>query len=374
MIPAMRLGDDDTCLNWTPLYHDMGLVNNFLLCLVKGVPLVLLSPVEFVKKPATWLRGLFASGATVTWSPNFGFALAAQRVRDSELAGVRLDHVKALWNAAERIHYETICAFQQRFAPYGLEPDAVRTNFGCAENVGGATFSDPAGPFVAELVDERTLHERHVARRVDGDARPGAVWVVSAGRPAPGLSLKILSRTGRELPDGRVGEVALATPSRMAGYLGDAEATRRALYRDLLRTGDLAYKRGDEMFWVGRVRERINAYGKKLDPSDFERVLLRCEDLRAGCFAVFGVDDGRRGTQRLVLVSEVRQPLAHPASEVAARVREQVTLHLGVTLDDLLLVPPGTLTKTSSGKRRHRHFHRQYLAGSLQPLALPVSA
>ncbi len=370
---AMRLAADDVCLNWTPLYHDMGLVNNFLLCLAKGLPLVLLSPVAFVKKPALWLQALSGSGATITWSPNFGFALAAQRVRDGELEGVRLDRVRQLWNAAERVHYETIVEFQRRFEPYGLRADAVRTNFGCAENVGGATFSDPDGPFVAELVEEAALHQRHLAKPVKGDAAEGAVWVVSAGRPAPGVGLEIVNRAGQPIPDGHVGEVALRTPSRMVGYLGDAAATRRALLRDLLRTGDLAYRRGGEMFWVGRVRERINAYGKKLDPSDFERVLLRIADLRAGCFAVFGVDDRKRGTQRLVLISEVREPLPRPPSAVAADVREQVTLHLGVALDDLLLVPPGTLTKTSSGKRRHRHFRRLYAEGALQPLALPVA-
>lgn len=370
MVPAMQLEEQDMCLNWTPLYHDMGLVNNFLLCLTKGVPLVLLSPAEFVKRPAVWIQSLSRSGATVSWSPNFGFALAAQRALDAELEDVRLDHVKAIWNAAERIHYETILDFQARFAPYGLRSDAVRTNFGCAENVGGATFSDPAGPFVAELVEERTLYESRVARPIDEREARGAVWIVSAGRPSPGIRLEILSRTGKPLPDGHVGEVALETPSRMVGYLGDAKATSRALYREFLRTGDLAYKRGQEMFWVGRVRERITAYGKKLDPSDFERVLLHVEDLRAGCFAVFGVDDRGRGTQRIVLVSELRQPMTRPAAEVDAKIREQVSLHLGVRLDDLLLVPTGTLTKTSSGKRRHRHFRRQYLEGALQPLAI----
>jgi acyl-CoA synthetase (AMP-forming)/AMP-acid ligase II len=372
MEKAMDLGGSDLCLNWTPLYHDMGLVNNFLLCLTKGVPLALFSPLEFVKKPALWLTSLAATGATVTWSPNFGFALCAGRVRDEELVGVRLDHVKAFWNAAERIHYETMMAFERRFAPFGVRKDALKTNFGCAENVGGATFSDPRGRFLAELVDERALHEERVARVTNGAAGPGRTWIVSAGVPCPGVDLRILSPRGRPLPDGHVGEVALRTPSRMVGYLKDRRATRRALMGPWLRTGDLAYQRGREMFWVGRLRERINFCGKKLDPSDFERVLLPIEDLRAGCFAVFGVDDGARGTQRLVVVSEVRQPLRRPAFDVAADVRQRINVQLGVAADEIVLVPSGTLTKTSSGKRRHRHFRGLYRSGELDRLALSL--
>jgi acyl-CoA synthetase (AMP-forming)/AMP-acid ligase II len=143
MATAMDVSSDDVYLNWTPLYHDMGLMNNFMLCLTRGIPLVMMSPFDFVKRPVSWMRGVFDTGATITWSPNFGFALAAQRVRDAEMEGISLDHVRGFWNAAERIHYETIVAFKERFTPFGLRADAVKTNFGCAENVGGATFTPP---------------------------------------------------------------------------------------------------------------------------------------------------------------------------------------------------------------------------------------
>ena len=167
MAKAMKLRDDDLCLNWTPLYHDMGLVNNFFLCLATGVPLVMLSPLDFVKKPARWLRALSDTGATVTWSPNFGFAITAQRVRADELKGIRLDKVRAFWNAAERIHFETMLAFHRQFEPYGVRFAALKTNFGCAENVGGATFSDPEGTFLVEQVDADLLYEAGVAERIE---------------------------------------------------------------------------------------------------------------------------------------------------------------------------------------------------------------
>lgn len=370
MAHAMRLSSNDICLNWTPLYHDMGLVNNFLLCLTSGVPLVMLGPTDFVKRPALWLRALHSTGATITWSPNFGFALASQRVKDHEIEGVRLDHVKAFWNAAERVHLETMRTFRDRFASHGLAPDALKTNFGCAENVGGATFSDPDGPFVWEQVDLQHLQEKRVARVVTGSGTTGCVDVVGVGRPNPGLSVKILSPRGRELPDGHVGELALHTPSRMIGYLQDQRQTRRALRGDLLLTGDLAYRRNDEVFWVGRTRERLTVRGKKFDPSDFEGVLWSVAGLRPGSFAAFGVDDQRRGTQRVVVISEVREPVERPHDEICSQIRDQVLVQLGITIDETVLVSKGTLTKTSSGKRRHRHFRRLYLSGELQPRVL----
>jgi acyl-CoA synthetase (AMP-forming)/AMP-acid ligase II len=370
MTAAMDLGPADRCFNWTPLYHDMGLVNNFLVCLAQGVPLAMLNPHDFVRNPALWLQGLHRTGATVTWSPNFGFALAAQRIADADLAGVRLDGVRAFWNAAERIHLETMERFHARFAPFGVREEALRTNFGCAENVGGATFSAPGARLVAERVDREALFARAAARPVgEGSDRP-AVTVVGVGRPAPGLEVHILSRSGRRRGEGRVGEIALKTPSRMTGYLGQARETKRALAGGYLRTGDLGYRRGDELFWVGRVRERITVRGRKLDPSDFEDILLAVDGLRRGCFAAFGVDDPRRGTQRVVLVVEAQEPAGRSSRGLAEEIRERVVAELGVAVDDLLVVRPGVLTKTSSGKRRHRAVKARYLAGRLTEVRL----
>jgi acyl-CoA synthetase (AMP-forming)/AMP-acid ligase II len=366
MARAMALATEDVCFNWTPLYHDMGLVNNFLLCLTAGLPLAMMAPQDFVRQPSSWLRGLERAGATLTWSPNFGFALAAQRAEESELSGVRLDRVRAFWNAAERIHLKTMEDFYARFAPYGVSWEALKTNFGCAENVGGATFSDPGGPLVFEKLDPVRLQRGAAVPALDGAGVP----VVSAGRPNPGLRVRILSPRGRPLPDGRVGEIALQTPSRMVGYLDDAASTRRAVRGRHLVPGDLGYLRKGELFWVGRSSERISVHGRKLDPSDFEAVLHAVRDVRPGCFAAFGVDDARRGTQRVVIVTEVKQPLRRPPEAIQGEIRRQAYGLLGIDLREVLLAAPGTLAKTSSGKRRHRHFRQLYERGELTSFLL----
>jgi acyl-CoA synthetase (AMP-forming)/AMP-acid ligase II len=363
MVEAMQIQHDDMFLNWTPLYHDMGLVNNYLTCLLSDIPLVIMSPHRFVKSPASWLVALSETGATVTWSPNFGFALAAQRVSDAELAGVDLSGVRGFWNAAERIHLDTMERFYERFAPYGLRQEAMKTNFGCAENIGGATFTEVGEPFRFEYVDGSMLHQRRLAKVVPAGTE-GAEAVVGAGKAHPGIKISILNRNGAALEDGVVGEIALDSASRMDGYVSDAAATRRALRHGLLRTGDLGYLREGELFWVGRVRERITVRGRKFDPSDFENLLFPIADLRKGCFAAFGVDDESTGTQKVIVVSELATRPDRSLAEIANEIRLAAMEAYGLAVE-AVLVPSGALTKTSSGERRHRHFKRLYLRGEL---------
>jgi acyl-CoA synthetase (AMP-forming)/AMP-acid ligase II len=361
MATAMDVGPADLFVNWTPLYHDMGLMNNFLMCLTRSIPLVMLSPFDIVKDPSIWMQAISDTKATTSWSPNFGFAIAAQRFDERRLENVRLDHVRGFWNAAEKIHLDTMEKFAERFAPYGLDRAALKTNFGCAENVGGATFTRRGETFRAERVDARAFHAEQIAQPAAGD--DPSLTFVGCGTPHDGIKLHILDEESNALPDGSVGELALDTTSRMLGYLGDDEATKDAIQGPLLKTGDMGYVRDGEFYWTGRLRERITVRGRKLDPSDFEAVMLAVPDLRQGAFVAFGVDDPATGTERVVVVAELRE--GDPAA-IASAIRHATFERLGVAVDEVLLVQSGTLAKTSSGKRRHRHFKEAYLRGDLE--------
>ena len=366
MAAGMGLREDDVYLNWTPLYHDMGLVNNFLLCQTRGIPLALLSPLDVVRRPASWLRALHETGATTTWSPNFGFALATERATDAELRDVRLDGVRGFWNAAERVHRATLERFLERFGPLGVRRDALRTNFGCVETVGGTTFTAAGEPYRAELVDLARLRDEGVATEPI-DESP-TQWVVGCGLPYPGLELGVFGEQGRRLPDGCVGEIGFRGRGRFAAYLDEPEATAATLRDGWVFPGDEGYLRGGELYWTGRRAERINLQGRKHDPSELEPVLLAIDGLRAGCFVAFGVEDESRGTEGLVVVSEVEPERESDASRLSREVRTALASELGLTVEHLLLVRKGTLTKTSSGKRRHRHFRELYRRGDLVPL------
>ena len=360
MARGMKLASDDVYLNWTPLYHDMGLVNNFLTCLVHGIPLALLSALDVVRRPALWMRALDDLGATQTWSPNFGYALAAQRCSDEELEGLDLSRVRGCWNAAERVHLETFKRFHARFERQGARWTACKTDFGCVESIGGATFSSAAGPLVAEELDLDCLQEESNARIAD-DATRRAQWFVSCGRAYPGLELGIFDEHGQRLPDGRVGELGLRGEARFECYLDDPEQTARTKRDGFVFPGDEGYLRDGEFFWTGRSSERINLQGKKLDPSELEQALLGVRGLRRGCFAAFGVEDVERGTELLVVLVEVEVEAQSRLAEIAGEIRRKLAIEVGVVVEDLRLLPKGTLTKTSSGKRRQRHFRELYL-------------
>jgi acyl-CoA synthetase (AMP-forming)/AMP-acid ligase II len=375
MARGMGLREDDVLLNWTPLYHDMGLVNNFLLCLVRGLPLALLSPLEVVRRPALWLQALAATGATTTWSPNFGYALAAERVREDELAALRLERVRGFWNAAERVHADTLRRFHARFERCGLRWESLRTNFGCVETIGGATFSAPGQPVAIECVERRALRERGEARVLDAEQQarlPSSELeqVVGCGRAHPGLELGIFDEHGRALPDGRVGAIGIAGDARFSGYLGEPEASAGVLRAGRVLPGDLGYLRSGELYWVGRVREGIKLQGRMLDPSELEAPLLAVAGLRKGCFAAFGLEHAQRGTEVLVVLAELeaQEPPAESAdcARICAAARRAVALELGLAIEHMALVRRGTLTKTSSGKRRHLHFRELYRAGALE--------
>jgi len=365
MAAGMRLGGDDVYANWTPLYHDMGLVNNYLLCLIRGIPLALIDPLDFIRKPEIWLRVIHRVGATQTWAPNFGYAIAAQRVRDADIEGVRLDRVRGFWNAGEKVHASTFEEFHARFRDRGLAWSALKANFGCAENVGGATFTDPAGELVIERVRSAELHEERRAVPADASYAGAVERVVSTGKGHPLLEVRVLDDAGEPLADGQVGQIALASPSRLLELMGQPEASAEVIRGRYLLTGDVGYLRGGELFWIGRRRERINLAGVKYDPSDFELVVNRIAGLRQGCFAAFGADDPQLGTQRLVLLCEVADGVERPLGEITAEIRREATMRLGVTASEVALVPAGTLTKTSSGKRRHLYFRVMYLRGEL---------
>lgn len=374
MKQAMQLTSDDLCVNWTPLYHDMGLINNFMLCMTQGVPLVMISTFEFVKNPVMWLKTLSETRATITWSPNFGYAIAANWIKDADMEGIRLDTVRAFWNAAERIHFETLHEFHRRFAPYGVSLKSMKTNFGMAENVGGATFTEADEVFRVEHLDSERLYKDGLAVRVDEESSSGSVTVVGVGKPYPGLELKILSRTKEELPDARVGEIAFNSPSRMLGYLNNAKETKRVLSGELLRTGDFGYRRDGELFWLGRIKERINLNGKKFDPSDFEKALLSVESLRKGCFAAFGIPDSHAGTERLVIVAEKRTAAEASDKAIMREVAGKISSQLGIKVSEVVLLSEGSMTKTSSGKRRHRFYKGLYENGQLEAVAELKSA
>jgi fatty-acyl-CoA synthase len=360
--------DEDVLVSWLPLYHDMGLVGLLTLPMSTGARLVLGAPQDFTAKPARWMEWVSTYGGTATAGPNFSWVLATRALDRSE--PLDLSRLRVALNGAEPIDPDQVEAFVAAGRRHGLRPEAVFPAFGMAEVAIGGTFPTPMSGMVTDCVDRRVLEtERYAAPTEPGSE--GSRRLPLLGRPVPGLEIRIVDPdTGMPLREREVGELEIRGTSVTPGYYRRPDANAE-LFRDgWLRTGDLAYLLDGQLVMCGRIKDVIIVGGRNLFPEDVERAVGQLEGVRAGNVIAFGVE-GDRGRESLVVVAESRvvdDDLAAVRRLVAQRVRDA----LGVPAKDIVLVAPGTLPKTSSGKLQRSLCKRYYRDGRLHPVDTPV--
>ncbi|MEO6191566.1 MAG: amino acid adenylation domain-containing protein [Thermoanaerobaculia bacterium] len=371
---AFGMTAESVVVGWLPLYHDMGLIGNLLQPLWAGCSCVLMSPVDFLQKPLRWLAALSRYGGTVSGGPNFAYDLCARKIRPEDRAGLDLSRWAVAFNGAEPVRAETLDRFAAAFAASGFRREALFPCYGLAEAtlfVAGAAVGEPpvVGRFNAPGL------ERHQAV-ADPEGRP----LVSSGRPALlafGQEVAIVdSESGVRLPEAAVGEIWVAGPSVAQGYWSrpePPESTFQALTRDgegpFLRTGDLGFLAGGELFVAGRAKDLIIIRGRNHYPQDIEMTVEASHAaLRPGCGAAFSVDE--EGEERLVVVQEMRREARHAdPGEVMAAIRRAVAEEHEVQLQAVVLIRTASLPKTSSGKVRRSACRAAFLAGELAAVA-----
>ena len=351
-------------VSWLPLYHDMGLIGCVMPALDTPATLSLLPPEAFLAKPAVWLRALSRYGGTISPAPDFAYALCVERVRDEELEGVDLSRWLAALNGAEPIRPETLRRFGQRFAAQGLRATALSPVYGLSEAALAVTFQDLDAPWTSGRFSRAALADGRV-ERLDGPADPAegtaAVELVRLGPPLPGFELQIRAVDQPEQLAGSdvVGRIFIRGPSLMSGYVGRAAQPFDA--EGWLDTGDLGFLDGGSLVICGRGKDTIVLRGQNHHPHDLERAVDGVPGVRTGCAVAVG-DIGEDG-ERVLLFVEVRTP--EPGQAEACR--EAVRAATGVDPDLVVLLAPGTLPRTSSGKLRRSEALRQHHAGALLP-------
>jgi fatty-acyl-CoA synthase len=339
---------DDIAVSWLPLYHDMGLVGMALGSLYVGAEAVVMTPEAFVKRPVEWLRAISKYKATVSFAPNFAYDLAVRRVKDADLVDLDLSSWRVAGCGAEPIHPPTLAAFAEKFAPTGFRSTSFVPSYGLAEVVLAATLA-PRG---RELRVERLVADDVTIRRVATHANGTpveTVSVVGCGTPLAGHGVHILDEAARELPERHIGEIVLTGPSVTPGYYNDAETTARTIRDGRLFTGDLGYLSGGELFVCGRVKDLIIVNGRKYHPQDLEWGVADLAGIRRGRVVAFGTtSDG--GPDRTVVLAEPSGTV--PPSELTDAIRRRIVDVCGLVVDDVVLVPSGTVARTTSGKVR----------------------
>ncbi|HET6953604.1 MAG TPA: AMP-binding protein [Acidimicrobiales bacterium] len=354
--------DDDVLVSWLPLYHDMGLVGLLTLPMSTGTALVLGAPQDFTAHPLRWMEWLSTYGGTATAGPNFSYVLATRALNRSET--LDLSRLRIALNGAEPIDPDQVEAFVAAGRRHGLRPEAVFPAFGMAEVAIAGTFPEPGTGMVTDCVDRRVLETERFAAPVPpgaGSSRRLALL----GRPVPGLQIRIVDPdTGAPLRDREVGELEISGTSVTTGYYRRPEANAELFRGGWLRTGDLAYTLDGQLVMCGRIKDVIIVGGRNVFPEDVERAVGDLDGIRAGNVIAFGAE-GERGRETLVVVAESKaDDLAALRRRVAERVREA----MGVPAKDIVLVAPGSLPKTSSGKLQRSLCRSRYVKGTLAPV------
>ena len=351
---------DDVAVSWLPLNHDMGLVGMVFGPLYAARPCVLMTPQAFVKRPVEWLRALTRHRGTISFAPNFAFDLCVRRVKERDLEGLDLSHWRIAGCGAEPVHAPTLAAFAAKFAAVGFRDTSFLPSYGLAEHVLAATFPVRGrAPQVQEL-SAVELTERRTARpAADGDV---AVALVSCGRPFPGHQIAILDEHGRPLAERHVGEIVLAGPSVMLGYYREAELTAEAIRDGWLHTGDLGYISEGELFVCGRAKDLIIVNGRNYHPQDFEWAVDRLAGVRRGRVVAFGTAAPGLPDQ-VVIVVEPSGTV--PATALAEAIRKEVSDLFGLYVDRVVVVPSGTVGRTTSGKVQRSATKARYERGQL---------
>jgi acyl-CoA synthetase (AMP-forming)/AMP-acid ligase II len=366
-----------TYVSWVPLYHDMGLIINALQSLYVGSLCVLMAPVAFMQRPLVWLRAISDYRAEVAGGPNFAFDLCVERYRPEQMEDIDLSGWKVAFNGAEPVRAATIRRFAETFAGHGFAAAAMFPAYGMAEaTVLASAGRRGAGPVLCTVSREGLRRNLAAGPRDAADAQS----VVGCGRELPGERIAIIDpETCARLVPGRVGEVWVAGPNVARGYWQNPEASAAAFDGRIvgekggswLRTGDLGFlDKAGELFITGRIKEIVIVRGANHYPQDIEHTVQGCHPaLRrhgGAAFTIAGDDD----IERLVVVQEVERTHRHriAVDEVVGRIREAVVSEHEVVPRDILLLRPGALPITTSGKIQRARARELWREGALDRL------
>ncbi|MCI0417130.1 fatty acyl-AMP ligase [bacterium] len=365
---ASHMSESSSVVTWLPVYHDMGLIGTVLNAITLPCDLVVLPPIVFLKKPRLWLELITEHHGTHTAAPNFAYGICARRI--SDVSGLNLSSMTTFICGAEPVLPATMEKFVEHFQPAGLEAGALVPAYGLAEATLAVTFTPFLRGLKSDRVDLAALSESRFAKPVNGEDSH-SVWIASCGEPMPGLSVRVATEDGAPLADREVGEVQVSGPSVTPGYIGDEHSTRNSRTSDgWLKTGDLGYFVNGELYVCGRSKDVIIIRGKKFHAHDLESIASEVPGIRTGNVVAFS--SAKQNGEALVLIAETRK--GNHDEPLGRNVRNRLSESIGISPDEVVIVPAGTLPKTSSGKLKRLETKRLFETGKLHSRPGKVSA
>lgn len=365
---GLKVQSYDSGVSWLPLYHDMGLIGFVIAPLYHVNSVTFLPPLLFLKRPVRWLEQMSRQKASISFGPNFAYALCNKRIKDSEIEGLDLSSWRVAGCGAEPIRAENLRSFAERFKRVGFDPKAFVSCYGMAESTLAVSFSRVGTGITVDEVDGDALWSEGKANK----AAPGSersAPVVSCGPAFDRHEIGVFDEKDTDsqtpLSERTVGELRLRGPSVMRGYWSDPELTREAFAGGWLKTGDIGYIAEGEVYICGRSKEVIIVNGRNYYPQDLEWEASRVEGVRKGNVIAFGTMKPTHDRERVVIVLETGASDGPAREALRAEVRRSVQQALGLTVDDVVPVDAGVLPKTSSGKLQRAKTRELYEEGEL---------
>jgi 1-acyl-sn-glycerol-3-phosphate acyltransferase len=361
---AVQASSTDVFVSWLPLYHDMGLIGAWLGSLYHGCRLVLMSPLAFIARPVRWLQAIHRHGGTLSAAPNFAYEFCASRIAAKDLEGLDLSSWRVAFNGAEPISPQSMQRFIDRFAPHGFRRETMAPVYGLAENCVGLAFPPlERGPLVDRIQRTRLQTEGLAlpASEEDGDVQQ----IVACGRALPGHRIRIAGKNGETLGDRQVGRLQFQGPSATTGYYRNPRASAELIQDGWLDSGDYAYQVNGEVYITGRAKELIIRAGRNIQPFEMEQALGRIEGIRSNQVAVFASPDPDTGSERVIVLAETKEHDPERLRQLRRQVDELAIQYLQTPADDVVLAPPGSIPRTSSGKIRRNECRQRYERGQI---------
>jgi len=338
----------DIIVSWLPLYHDMGLIACFLMPILWGIPLVIMSPFDWVKAPYRLFSSISSYKGTLCWLPNFAYNFCAKKIRDTQLEGVDLSSLRALINCSEPMRYESHQAFLQKYQPYGFKESALAVSYAMAENVFAVTQGGINNPIVVDRINRDIFQlQKKAVPAKEGEVE---ITMLSTGKPIQDVSIRVIDENGNTLDERQVGEVLVKSDCLFEGYYNRIDITEKSFLDGWFKTGDFGYIADEELYITGRKKDLIIVGGKNIYPQDLEAIAMEVEGVHPGRVVAFGIFNETSGTEDVVMVAEANEDATAEKERIGNAIKEKVTRNSAIALRHVLIVDEKWLVKTSSGK------------------------
>jgi acyl carrier protein len=363
---AITISPSDAIVSWLPLYHDMGLMS-WLGSLYYGLPLTIMSPLTFLRRPERWLWAIHYHRATISAGPNFAYELCVKKITNEMIEGLDLSHWRLAMNGAETVNPQTLFRFIKKFKAYGFRETTFFPVYGLAENTVALTFPQTAPHLRIEKISRSLFETAQIATIKNRNfIATDVLEMVGCGSAIPDHEIRIVNNNNDLLPERHIGNLQFRGPSAMLGYYHNPIATKAIYHDGWWDTGDLGYLTNGELFVTGRKKDLIIKAGRNISPEAIENIVNQILGVRKGCVIAFGVRNEKLGTEKLVVVAETHAQNKSELLKIQTEINEQMSIHIGMPPDEIKLVSTHSIPKTSSGKLQRSTCKEAYLTNHLQ--------